>query len=81
MRDFGVVLNEPVRHNVGSTACMDAVGRRGVGQMRHTATCALWIQRAVAERRRLLEKWSHEPCRCRNKSLGSDSDGLMEPQQ
>ena len=95
MRDFGVVLNEPVKPNVDSTACMDAVGRRGRRtDQTHCSHARCGSSVAVAERRRLLEERtvrSQNPADVGIKALEvqylqlpcnvQDSDGLMEPQQ
>lgn len=56
MRDLGVEMPEPPLLRVDSTACLGMAGRRGAGRVRHIHTPCLWLQRAVADGRIVLDK-------------------------
>jgi hypothetical protein len=72
MRDLGVSMPRPPLLRVDSTACLGMAGRRGVGRVRHIHTPCLWLQRAVADGRVVLDKilGTENPADLGTKSLG-----------
>jgi hypothetical protein len=54
--DIGIVLESPVDLRMDATAGIGIASRRGAGRIRHIHTPALWLQRAVADRRVAMGK-------------------------
>lgn len=72
MRDLGVECAKAPLLRVDSTACLGMAGRRGAGRVRHIHTPCLWLQRAVADGRVVLDKilGTENPADLGTKSLG-----------
>ena len=72
MRDLGVVSAKPPLLRVDRTACLGMAGRRGAGRVRHIHTSCLWLQRAAADGRVVLDKISgtENPVDLGTQSLG-----------
>ena len=73
MGDLGVVAAKAPLLRVDSTACLGMAGRKGAGRVRHIHTPCLWLQRAVAEGRLVLDKilGTENPSDLGTKSLAS----------
>ena len=72
MGDLGVSGAKAPLLRVDSTACLGMAGRRGAGRVRHIHTPCLWLQRAAADGRIVLDKilGTENPADLGTKSLG-----------
>jgi hypothetical protein len=72
MQDLGIMRLTAPLLRVDSTACLGMAGRRGAGRVRHIHTPCLWLQRAAADGRVVLDKilGTENPADLGTKSLG-----------